>query len=38
MEIIITFLVLVIGFIGLDLGSIRFGADSRDQMPDTHVR
>jgi hypothetical protein len=38
MEILITFLVLVIGFIGLDLGSIRFGADSRDQMPDTHVR
>jgi hypothetical protein len=38
MEVIITFLVLVIGFIGLDLGSIRFGADSRDQMPDTHVR
>jgi len=30
--------VLVIGFIGLDLGSIRFGADSRDQLPDTHVR
>lgn len=38
MEIIVTFLVLVIGFIGLDLGSIRFGADSRDQIPDTHVR
>ena len=27
MEVIVTFLVLVIGFIGLDLGSIRFGAD-----------
>ena len=38
MEIIVTFMVLVIGFIGLDLGSIRFGADSRDQIPDTHVR
>ncbi len=38
MEIIVTFLVLVIGFIGLDLGSIRFGADSRDEMPDTHAR
>jgi hypothetical protein len=38
MEIIVTFLVLVIGFIGLDLGSIRFGADSRDQITDTHVR
>jgi hypothetical protein len=38
MEAIVMFLVLVIGFIGLDLGSIRFGADSRDQLPDTHVR
>jgi hypothetical protein len=38
MELIIAFLVLVIGFIGLDLGSIRFGADSRDQIPDSHVR
>ena len=38
MEIIITFLVLVIGFIALDLGSVRFGSDSRDQLPDTHVR
>ena len=38
MEVIVTFLVLVIGFIGLGLGSIRFGADSREQIPDTHVR
>jgi len=38
MEAIVMFLVLVIGFIGLDLGSVRFGADSRDQIPDTHVR
>ena len=38
MEIIILFLVLVSGFIALDLGSVRFGADSRDQLPDTHVR
>jgi hypothetical protein len=38
MEVIVTFLVLVIGFIGLDLGSIRFGADSREQIPDTHAR
>ena len=30
--------VLVIGFAALDLGSVRFGADSRDQLPDTHVR
>jgi hypothetical protein len=38
MEAIILFLVLVAGFIALDLGSVRFGADSRDQIPDTHVR
>jgi Tfp pilus assembly protein PilV len=38
MEVIVTFLVLVIGFTGLGLGSIRFGADSREQIPDTHVR
>ena len=38
MEVIIVFLVLVIGFAALDLGSVRFGADSRDQIRDTHVR
>ena len=38
MEIIAILMGLVIGFIALDLGSIRFGADSREQLPDTHVR
>lgn len=38
MEIIIMLVVLVIGFVALDLSSVRFGADSRDQLPDTHVR
>jgi hypothetical protein len=38
MEAIVMFVVLVIGFIALDLGSVRFGTDSRDQLPDTHVR
>lgn len=38
MEIIVLFLVLVVGFIALDLGSVRFGVDSREQLPDTHVR
>jgi hypothetical protein len=38
MEAIVLFLVLVTGFIALDLGSVRFGADSREPMPDTHVR
>jgi hypothetical protein len=38
METIFLLVVLVIGFIALDLTSIRFGADSRDQLPDSHVR
>ena len=38
MEAIVMLLVLVIGFIALDLGSVRFGADSRGQIPDTHAR
>ena len=38
MEVIVMFVVLVIGFAALDLGSVRFGADSREQLPDTHVR
>jgi hypothetical protein len=38
MEAIVMFLVLVIGFAALDLASIRFGADSRERLPDTHVR
>ena len=38
MEAIVLFVVLVIGFIALDLGSSQWGADSRDQMPDTHAR
>lgn len=38
MEAIVMFLVLVVGFAALDLGSVRFGADSREQLPDTHVR
>jgi hypothetical protein len=38
MEAILLFLVLVIGFAALDLGSVRFGVDSREQLPDTHVR
>jgi hypothetical protein len=38
MEAIVMFVVLVIGFIALDLGSVHFGSDSREQLPDTHVR
>ena len=38
MEAIVMFLVLVIGFVVLGLGALRFGIDSRDQLPDTHAR
>ena len=38
MEAIVMFVVLVIGFVVLDLGSVRFGTESRDQLPDTHAR
>jgi hypothetical protein len=38
MEAIVMILVLVIGIAALDLGSIRFGADSREQLPDTRAR
>jgi hypothetical protein len=38
MEAIVMLLVLVIGFIAFDLASARYGTDSRDQIPDTHVR
>ena len=38
MEAIVLLVVLVIGFIALDLGSSQWGADSRDQLPDTHAR
>jgi hypothetical protein len=38
MEAIVMFLVLIIGFVALDLISVRFGADSREQLPDSHVR
>jgi hypothetical protein len=38
MEAIVMFAVLVAGFIALGLGSIRYGRDSRTQIPDTHAR
>jgi len=38
MEAIVMLVVLVTGLIALDLGSILWGADSRDQLPDTHAR
>jgi hypothetical protein len=38
MEAIVMFVVLVLGFVAIDLGSILWGQDSRDQLPDTHAR
>ena len=38
MEAIVMFAVLVAGIIALGLTSIRYGVDSRGQIPDTHVR
>lgn len=38
MEAIVVLLVLVIGLIALDRAAIDLGADSRDQLPDTHTR
>jgi hypothetical protein len=38
MEAFVMFVVLVIGFVALGLGALRFGIDSRDQLPDTHAR
>jgi hypothetical protein len=38
MEGIVMILVLIIGFVGLDLAALRWGADSRPHMTDDHVR
>jgi len=38
MEAIIMLAVLVIGLSALGLGSIIWGVDSRDELPDTHAR
>jgi hypothetical protein len=38
MEAIVMFLVLVIAFAAMAVGSVRFGADSRERLPDTHAR
>jgi hypothetical protein len=38
MEALVMFVVLVVGFIALDLGAISFGVDSRDELPDSHLR
>jgi nitrogen fixation-related uncharacterized protein len=38
MEAIVMLIVLVVGVASLDISAFRWGADSRDQMPDDHQR
>ena len=38
MDVIVVLFVLVIGLIGLDVASLRWGVDSRDRVPDDHRR
>ena len=38
MEFIIMFAILIAGLMGLDVAALNWGADSRDGMPDDHVR
>jgi hypothetical protein len=38
MEFIIMFAILIAGLMGLDVAALNWGADSRDGMPDDHIR
>jgi hypothetical protein len=38
MEFIIMLAILIAGLMGLDVAALNWGADSRDGMPDDHVR
>ncbi len=38
MDVIVVLFVLVIGLIGLDVASLRWGVDSRDRLADDHRR
>jgi hypothetical protein len=38
MEVLIAIAVLVIALAGFDAAAVAFGADSREQLPDTHRR
>lgn len=38
MEAIVTLLALIVGLMALDLAALRWGADSRDALPDDHRR
>lgn len=38
MDMLLILAILVIGLVALDLGALTLGADSRDPMPDDHLR
>ena len=38
MEFIIMFAILIAGLMGLDVAALNWGADSRDALPDDHLR
>jgi hypothetical protein len=38
MEAIVFFMILIIGLAGLDVAALKWGADSRNSLPDTHTR
>lgn len=38
MDVLLMLTILVIGLVALDLGAVTWGTDSRDPMPDDHLR
>ena len=38
MEIIVMFMILIVGLMGLDVAALNWGSDSRDSIPDDHAR
>ncbi len=38
MEAIVMFSILIVGLMGLDVAALSWGADSRDSLPDDHIR
>ena len=38
MEFIIMLSILIVGLMGLDVAALNWGTDSRDNLPDDHVR
>ena len=38
MEVIVIFIVLIVGLMGLDVAALNWGSDSRGSLPDDHAR